>query len=63
MIKYKITGLKLSQLLTGISHTQKTLQCNKEEAEKAPNWLTTGITYSIPKSGESKEVRNYRSIT
>jgi len=61
MIKYKITGLKLSQLLTGIS--QKNFNAIMEEAEKAPNWLTTGITYLIPKSGYSKEVRNRRPIT
>jgi len=30
---------------------------------KAPDWLTTGITHLIPKSGDSKEVRNYRPIT
>jgi hypothetical protein len=29
----------------------------------APDWLTTGITYLLPKSGDSKEVRNYRPIT
>jgi len=34
-----------------------------EELEKAPDWLTTGMTYLIPKSGDSKEVRNYRLIT
>ena len=34
-----------------------------EELEKVPDWLTTGITYSLPKSGDSKEVRNYRPIT
>jgi len=34
-----------------------------EEPERAPDWLTTGITYLIPKSGDSKEVRNYRPIT
>ena len=33
-----------------------------EEPEKAPDWLTTGITYLIPKSGDSKEVRNYRPL-
>ena len=33
------------------------------EPGKAPDWLTTGITYLIPKSGDSKEVRNYRPIT
>jgi len=34
-----------------------------EEPEKAPDWLTTGITHLIPKSEENKEVRNYRTIT
>jgi hypothetical protein len=34
-----------------------------EEPEKAPDWLTTGVTNLIPKSGDSKEVRNYRTIT
>jgi hypothetical protein len=34
-----------------------------EEPEKAAEWLTTGITYLIPKSEDSKEVRNYRPIT
>jgi len=34
-----------------------------EEPEKAPDWLTTGITYLISKSGDSNEVRNYRPIT
>ena len=33
-----------------------------EELEKAPEWLPTGITYLLPKLGESKEVRNYRPI-
>ena len=52
MIKYKITGLKLSHF-----------NAIREEPEKAPEWLTTGITYLIPKAGDSKEVRNYRPIT
>jgi len=34
-----------------------------EESEKTPDWLTTGITYLIPKLGDVKEVRNYRPIT
>jgi len=41
----------------------KNLNAIKEEPEKTPEWLTTGITYLIPKSGDSKEVRNYRPIT
>jgi hypothetical protein len=34
-----------------------------EEPEKVPDWITTGITYLLTKSGDSKEVRNYRTIT
>jgi len=34
-----------------------------QEPEKVPEWLTTGTTYKIPKSGDTKEVRNYRTIT
>jgi len=61
MVKYKITGLKLSQLLTGIS--QKYLNAIIEEPEKATDRLSTGKTYLIPKSGDSKEVRNCPPIT
>jgi hypothetical protein len=34
-----------------------------EELEKVPDWLTTGITYLLPNSRDSKEVRNYQPIT
>ena len=34
-----------------------------EEQEKAPDWLTAGITYLIPKPGDGKEAKNYRPIT
>ena len=61
MIKYKITDLRLFQLLTGI--LQKNFNAITEEPEKAPDWLTTGVTYLTPKSGDRKEVRNYRPIT
>jgi hypothetical protein len=61
MIKYNITGLRLFQLLTGT--LQKNFNAIIGEPEKAPDWLTTGVTYLIPKSGDSKEVRNYRPIT
>ena len=44
-------------------HIKKNFNAIIEEPEKAPDWLTTGITYLIPKSGNSKEVRNYRPIT
>jgi len=44
-------------------HITKNFNAITEEMEKAPDWLTTGITYLIPKSEDSKEVRNYRHIT
>ena len=44
-------------------HITKNFNAIIEEPEKAPDWLTAGITYLIPKSGDSKEVRNYRPIT
>jgi len=40
-------------------HIAKSFNAIIEEPEKAPDWLTTGITYLIPKSEDSKEVRNY----
>jgi hypothetical protein len=40
-------------------HNAKKFNAIIEEPEKATDWLTTGITYLIPKSGDSKEVRNY----
>jgi len=43
-------------------HITKSFNVIIEEPGKAPDWLTTGITYLIPKSGDSKEVRNYRPI-
>ena len=44
-------------------HITKNFNAIIEEPEKAPDWLTAGITYLIPKSGDSKEVRNYNPIT
>jgi len=43
-------------------HITKNFNAMIEEPEKTPDWLTTGITYLIPKSGDSKEVRKYRPI-
>jgi hypothetical protein len=57
MIKYKITGLNFPRRIA------KNFNAIIEKPEKAPEWMTTGITYLIPKSGDSKEVRNYRPIT
>jgi len=44
-------------------HITKNFNAIIEEPDKAPDWLTTGITYMIPKSRDSKEVRKYRPIT
>jgi len=44
-------------------HITKNFNAILEEPDKAPEWLTTGVTYLIPKSGDSKDVRNYRPIT
>jgi hypothetical protein len=38
------------------------IQCSNKETGEAPEWMTTGIIYFIPKSGDSKEVKNYRPI-
>ena len=34
-----------------------------EGPNKVPDWLTTGVAYLLPKSGDSKEIRNYQPIT
>ena len=43
-------------------HTEKNFNAITEEPKKTPDWLTTGITYLISKSGDSKEVRNYQPL-
>jgi hypothetical protein len=44
-------------------HITKNNNAVKEEPYKARDWLTTSVTYLIPKSGDSQEIRNYRPIT
>jgi len=39
-------------------HISKNFNAIIEEPEKAPDWLTAGKHYLIPKSGDGKEVRN-----
>jgi len=58
VIKYKITGLQHSQLLQ-----KKKLQWSNGGNGEGTDWLATGITYLLPKSGDSKEVCNYQPIT
>jgi len=56
MIKYKITA---SSIPSCPQAYYKILNCNNGGVEKVPGGLSTGITYLLPKSGDSKEVRNY----
>jgi len=44
-------------------HITKNFNTLMEEPEKVPDWLTTEITYLLPNSRDSKEVRNYQPIT
>ena len=43
-------------------HITKNFNGLMVKPEKVPEWLTTEITYLLPKLGDSKEVRNYRPI-
>jgi hypothetical protein len=64
-VSWKRTNTKI--LAEGIpSHSQlyhKILNTIIEEPKQMPDWLTTGITYQLPKSGDTKEPKNYRPIT
>jgi hypothetical protein len=40
------------------SHVTKNFGTIMEEPETVPDWLSTEITYLLPKSGGSKEVRD-----
>jgi hypothetical protein len=41
------------------SHITKFINTITEESKQMPDWLTTGITYLLPKSGDTKEQKNY----
>jgi hypothetical protein len=45
------------------SYITKFINTIIEEPNKIPDWLTTGITYLLPKSEDTKEPKNYRPIT
>jgi len=59
----QIQNYCLKAFLATHRHITKNFNAIIEEPEKALDWLTTGINYLIPKSGDSKEVRNNRPIT
>jgi hypothetical protein len=44
-------------------HIARNFNAIVEELKKIAEWMTRGITYLLPKLGDSKEVRNYRPIT
>jgi hypothetical protein len=58
----QIQNYWLKTLPAASRHITKNFNAIMEEPEKIPEWMTTGITYLLPKSGDSKEVRNYRQI-
>ena len=60
---YQIKNYWLKAFPATHRHIAKNFNAIVEETEKTSEWLTTGITYLIPKSGDSKEVRKYRPIT
>jgi hypothetical protein len=39
------------------------LQHTNRRPKQMPEWLTTGITYLLPKSEDTEEPKNYRPIT
>jgi hypothetical protein len=53
-IKYKLKAFPAAH-----RHNTKNFNTIMDETEKIPDWLTIGITYLLPKSGDSKRVRNY----
>jgi len=53
----QIQNYWLKAFPTTHKHITKNFNAITEEPEKASDWLTTGITHLIPKSGDSKEVR------
>jgi hypothetical protein len=45
------------------SYITKFINTTIEEPKQMPDWLTAGIMYLLPKSGDTKELKNYRPIT
>jgi hypothetical protein len=44
------------------SYITKFINTITEKPKQMPDWLTTGITYLLPKSGDTKEPKNYQPI-
>ena len=58
----QIQNYWLKAILAAHRQIKKKINGIIEEPQKVPDWLTTEITYFLPKSGYSKEVRNYQPI-
>jgi hypothetical protein len=59
----QIPNYWLKAFLATHSYITKFINTIIEESMQMPDWLTTGITYLLPKSGETKEPKIYRPIT
>jgi hypothetical protein len=60
IFKQKISGLKHSQVPTGI--LQKKCNTIMEKHPKLSDWVNIWITYLLPKLLDNKEIRKYRPI-
>jgi hypothetical protein len=59
----QIPNYWLKAFLVTHSYIIKFINTIIEEPKQMPDWLTTGITYLLPKSEVTNELKNYRSIT
>ena len=59
----KIPNFWLNSLSKGHQKLAALLSCVVETPENAPDWLSEGITYLLPKTKETKNPKNYRPIT
>jgi hypothetical protein len=59
----QIQNYWLKALSAAHRHITKNFNAIMEEPKTIPDWLTIGITYWLPKSKDSKAVRNYQLIT
>jgi hypothetical protein len=59
-ISWKLLNKKLlaSNIFSCPRSITKNYKAIMEEPENVPDWLTTGITYFLPKLRDNKEVRN-----
>ena len=61
--KDKVSNFWLKHLVILHEYLAKAYTMVIEHPEEAPEWLTEGITYLLPKTEETKNPKNYRPIT